>query len=104
MGFSAKQHLANGGVYYEPRWFTPWPKEKVAHIEINNNQYDIGDIIYEIERIKVGFEICEDAWIKDRPACRLVKENIDLILNPSGSHMHLKNPLKDRPLNPLKEN
>lgn len=86
LGISAKQHLANGGVYYEPRWFTPWPKEKVAQIEIDNNYYDIGDIIYEIDGIKVGFEICEDAWIKDRPACRLVEKNIDLILNPSGSH------------------
>lgn len=86
LGISAKQHLANGGVYYEPRWFTPWPKEKVAQIEIDNNYYDIGDIIYEIDVIKIGFEICEDAWIKDRPACRLVEKNVDLILNPSGSH------------------
>lgn len=86
LGISAKQHLANGGVYYEPRWFTPWSKEKVAQIEIDNNYYDIGDIIYEIDGIKVGFEICEDAWIKDRPACRMVEKNIDLILNPSGSH------------------
>lgn len=86
LGISAKQHLANGGVYYEPRWFTPWSKEKVAQIEIGNNYCDIGDIIYEIDGIKVGFEICEDAWIKDRPACRMVEKNIDLILNPSGSH------------------
>jgi len=86
LGISAKQHLANGGVYYETRWFTPWPKEKVAQIEIDNNYYDIGDIIYEIDVIKIGFEICEDAWIKDRPACRLVEKNVDLILNPSGSH------------------
>ena len=23
LGFTAKQHLANDGVHYEPRWFTP---------------------------------------------------------------------------------
>ena len=86
VGFYAKQNLANDGVHYETRWFTPWPPEKIDHITVNDNAYPVGDIIFEIHGIKLGFEICEDAWREERPACRLVKKNVDLILNPSASH------------------
>lgn len=86
LGFSAKQNLANDGVHYEQRWFTPWLKETKSTIILNNTSYDIGDLIYEIKGIKIGFEICEDAWITDRPACRLYEKGVDLIVNPSASH------------------
>ena len=36
--------------------------------------------------MNIGFEICEDAWVKDRPACRLVDRKVELIINPSASH------------------
>ena len=87
LGFNAKQFLANDGVHYEPRWFTPWQSELIKQIEIKNQRFDIGDIIYEIEDLKIGFEICEDAWRGDqRPACRLFEKKVNLILNPSASH------------------
>jgi NAD+ synthase (glutamine-hydrolysing) len=34
----------------------------------------------------VGFEICEDAWIAQRPGVKLALGEVDLILNPSASH------------------
>ncbi len=86
LGFSAKQHLANDGVYYEPRWFRPWRSGVVETLEYQGQTYNFGDIIYNVHDIKIGMEICEDAWVNDRPACRLVDHNVDLILNPSGSH------------------
>ena len=87
LGFNAKQYLANDGVHYEPRWFTPWPSEIVKQIDIENQLYEIGDIVYEIGDLKIGFEICEDAWRGDqRPACRLFDKKVNLILNPSASH------------------
>ena len=46
-----------------------------------------GDLIYEVEGIKFGFEICEDAWRKlNRPGYRLCQRGVDMILNPSASH------------------
>lgn len=88
-GFYAKQKLANDGVHYETRWFTPWPSEEVSNIVINSEQFPIGHITVNFKDIKIGFEICEDAWQEDRPACHL-NQKVDLILNPSASHFAFK--------------
>ncbi|HTF81711.1 MAG TPA: nitrilase-related carbon-nitrogen hydrolase [Cytophagales bacterium] len=87
LGFTAKQFLANDGVHYEHRWFKPWPKNLKIQLETKLGNYDFGDVQYEIEGVKVGFEICEDAWHEqDRPGIRLAAKGIHLILNPSASH------------------
>ncbi len=87
LGFSAKQFLANDGVHYEPRWFTPWQADKIDQIEVNNSFYPFGDVIYELKGKKIAFEICEDAWhIDNRPALRHYVKKVDIILNPSASH------------------
>ncbi|MDH5380398.1 MAG: NAD(+) synthase [Cyclobacteriaceae bacterium] len=86
LGISLKQNLPDDGIYYEPRWFTPWPKGKTDQIVLNGNSYDIGEVIYEIHGIKVAFEICEDAWRENRPADLLCPKGAQIILNPSASH------------------
>ncbi|MGB3463930.1 MAG: NAD(+) synthase [Cyclobacteriaceae bacterium] len=86
LGFYAKHHLANDGVHYEPRWFTSWPKEKVIKFDYEGQSYDFGAIILDHKDIRIGFEICEDAWRKDRPAHELLEKEVQLILNPSASH------------------
>ncbi|TAH27331.1 MAG: NAD(+) synthase [Cytophagales bacterium] len=88
LGFCAKQFLANEGIHYETRWFKPWVHSTKNTIIIRNSSYPIGDLTFELFQIKIGFEICEDAWKSDteRPASRLKKQNVDLILNPSASH------------------
>ncbi|MCC9166084.1 NAD(+) synthase [Pontibacter harenae] len=89
VGFTAKQFLANDGVHYEPRWFTPWPADEVKEFEMFGQQYPIGDIIYEEQGVKFAFEICEDAWRPNRPAERHMPKGVQLILNPSASHFAL---------------
>jgi NAD+ synthase (glutamine-hydrolysing) len=89
LGFQAKQNLPKDGVHYEPRWFEPWKAKRIESIEINNVSYPFGDKTYKVKGVKVGFEICEDAWVTDRPACRLVEEKVDIILNPSASHFSM---------------
>ena len=88
LGFTAKQFLANEGVHYEPRWFAQWPANQLVQYEYEGHLYPLGDVIYEINGVKIGFEICEDAWKPDhiRPACRFQPKGIDLILNSSASH------------------
>lgn len=81
----AKQHLAGDGVHYEPRWFKPWPKDKVDTIQGTH----IGDVVLDFSGILVGFEICEDAWVADRPGASLARRGVDIILNPSASHFTL---------------
>ncbi len=89
LGFYAKQKLANDGVHYEPRWFTPWKSRRIEQLEINENSYPLGHITTEVKGITIGFEICEDAWQPDRP-CEHLDEKVDLILNPSASHFAFK--------------
>ncbi|RSK48458.1 NAD(+) synthase [Hymenobacter rigui] len=87
LGFAAKQFLANDGVHYEPRFFHPWPAGETTTVQWEGEEWALGDMIFEHQGVKFGFEICEDAWRPDdvRPACRLVGR-VDLIVNPSASH------------------
>jgi len=36
--------------------------------------------------VRIGFEICEDAWVAQRRGAELALTGVDLILNPSASH------------------
>ncbi len=88
-GFYAKQKLANDGVHYEPRWFTSWKSGEVVDFELGGKTYPFGHISINHSGISIGFEICEDAWRKDRPALEYTNK-VDLILNPSASHFAFK--------------
>lgn len=85
-GFVAKQHLAGDGIHYEPRWFKPWPAGVRGTVEVDGARYPIGDLHFDVGGIRIGFEICEDAWVASRPGSRLAQKGIDVILNPSASH------------------
>ena len=87
LGFTCKQHLAGDGIHYENRWFKPWPKGVVKNINIPElGEYPIGDIHFDIGGIKIGYEICEDAWVANRPGAVLAGKGVDIIMNPSASH------------------
>ena len=36
--------------------------------------------------MRIGFEICRDAWVADRTGARLAQRGADVLLNPSASH------------------
>lgn len=86
LGFVAKQNLANEGIHYEPRWFRPWPAGVCLETEVADRRYPLGDLIFKCGGVAIGFEICEDAWVSDRPGADLARRNVDVILNPSASH------------------
>lgn len=86
LGFAAKQHLAGDGIHYEPRWFKPWPAGRKANVRIGSQTYPLGDLLFDVGGVKIGFEICEDAWVAARPGRRLAQRGVDIILNPSASH------------------
>ena len=87
LGFAAKQFLANDGVHYETRFFVPWLAGEQTTVTWEGETWPLGDLIFEHQGVRFGFEICEDAWRADnvRPACRL-QGKVDLIVNPSASH------------------
>lgn len=87
LGFAAKQNLAGDGIHYEQRWFKPFPAgTQYAFHASNGRLYEIGDFVFEVGNVRIGFEICEDAWVADRPGAELASRGVDLILNPSASH------------------
>lgn len=91
LGFTCKQHLAGDGIHYEPRQYKPWPSGVVQMMEIPSSngsvlRVPIGDIHFNIGGIKIGYEICEDAWVAGRPGNVLATKGVDIYLNPSASH------------------
>ncbi|MFT5906396.1 MAG: NAD+ synthase (glutamine-hydrolyzing), partial [Cryomorphaceae bacterium] len=86
LGLYAKQNLAGDGVHYEPRWFSAWPAGEVGVTEFCGEDVLIGDLLFDIGGVKIGIEICEDAWVADRPGSQISAYGVDVILNPSASH------------------
>ncbi len=86
LGFVAKQNLAGYGIHYEPRWFKAWPVGSVTEFALGSKRYPLGDIYFDLSGVRIGFEICEDAWAANRPGRDLSRRAIDILLNPSASH------------------
>src|SRR5215467_3775368 len=102
VGFVGKQFLAGDGIHYEPRWFKPWPAGEVDVYERTAEdgsirQYPIGDLVFELGDVRIGFEICEDAWVANRPGTDLALRGVDVLCNPSASHFAFgKFPVRQR--------
>jgi NAD+ synthase (glutamine-hydrolysing) len=86
VGFSAKRALAGDGIHYEPRWFKPWPVGARVKTRVRGEDVPLGDVLFDVGGVRIGFEICEDAWIANRPGAELSLDAVDVILNPSASH------------------
>ena len=86
VGFVAKQHLAGDGLHYEPRWFRAWPADTMSEFHADGQSWPIGDLLFDCDGVRIGFEICEDAWVAGRPGNRMAECGVDIILNPSASH------------------
>lgn len=86
LGFVAKRFLASEGLHYEPRWFKPWPLGVCDTVEVSGQEYPIGDVAFDCGGVKIGLEICEDAWVAKRPGGDMALAGVDVILNPSASH------------------
>jgi NAD+ synthase (glutamine-hydrolysing) len=83
-GLVAKRALAGDGIHYEPRWFKPWPAGARTTTSVLGSDVPLGDVFFDCAGVRIGFEICEDAWMADRRGAELT--GADLILNPSASH------------------
>lgn len=54
-GFVAKQHLAGDGLHYEPRWFRAWPAGNITELRVDGADYPLGDCVFDVGGIRVGF-------------------------------------------------
>ncbi len=88
VGIRAKTMLANGEVYYEPRWFTPWTQGVRKKFQLPwGPKVPFGDFVLEFAGWRVGTHICEEGWSSTQSP---LLEKVDLILNPSASHYTLE--------------
>ncbi len=85
-GLVAKKNLAGDGIHYEPRWFKPWPEGVFESVSRSGVEIPAGDLVFDVGGVRIGFEICEDAWVADRPGGALSARGVQVILNPSASH------------------
>jgi NAD+ synthase (glutamine-hydrolysing) len=93
--FIPKQHLADDGVHYEPRWFTAWPAGKRTHWQ----GIPLGDYRVRVGSWTMGVEICQDAWEGEkRPAHALADRGVSLVFNPTASHFSFGKSLVRRAL------
>jgi len=86
IGLVAKKNLAGDGLHYEPRWFHAWPEGVIVNDKFGDLHLPIGDPIFKLGGIRIGLEVCEDAWVADRPGRLFAGSGVDIILNPSASH------------------
>lgn len=88
LGINAKRRLPRDGVHYEPRWFRPWSDARRIDIEIAGQSVPFGDLVYEVNHVRIALEICEEAW-GAVPAAATASGFADIVLNPSASHFSL---------------
>src|SRR5690606_36647967 len=55
-------------------------------MEWQGDYYPVGDLLFDCGGVRIGFEICRDAWVAERPGARLARRGADILLNPSASH------------------
>jgi NAD+ synthase (glutamine-hydrolysing) len=85
-GLVAKRNLAGEGLHYEPRWFKAWEGGVRRELKVGGKSVPIGDLMFDVGGVKIGLEVCEDAWVARRPGAEMAGRGVDLILNPSASH------------------
>lgn len=97
VGFRPKTALCDDLNYREGRYFTPWNKNvrdlALPRIIFNTNGQmyaSIGNVIFSYIDIKIGIEICEELWAIDPIHIEQYKQDVDVILNLSGSHHQLR--------------
>lgn len=88
LGIIPKQHLANDGIHYESRWFSPW-RGGYGECEFEGEKIPFGSLLFDYKGTRIGVEICEDAWVKERPAIGAIAHGAGLIICSSASHFAL---------------
>lgn len=86
LGIIPKTHIPNYGEFYERRWFESGEGCFSDSVMFGGLAVSFGtDLIFAIEGVKVGVEICEDLWVPNPPSVALTGGGADIILNLSAS-------------------
>lgn len=83
-GLVTKSNLPNYGEFYEQRWYQPF--DGTTTTTIAGKQVPFGQqLLFDIDGVYIGTEICEDMWVPHQPSRALVDAGAHIIINPSAS-------------------
>ena len=90
IGITVKTMLPNYNEFYEKRWFTSAAELDTDNVyipEIGDYSIPVGNaIVYELGGVKMGIEICEDAWGPVTPGSWMTLAGAEVIVNISASN------------------
>ncbi len=88
LGFVPKTFLPNYKEFYERRWFTPSTALPTNYtVAFYGQKVPMGtDLLFTLNDVKFGIELCEDLWAPTPPSVRLALEGAHLIFNLSASN------------------
>lgn len=89
LGFALKTELPRDSIFYEPRWFTPGPKNKL--LTETRTKLPAGPFGVDIGGVRIAVEICEEAW---RPRRTLEKLAPHLVLSLNASPYEIGKPAR----------
>ncbi|MDR0831440.1 MAG: NAD(+) synthase [Bacillales bacterium] len=85
-GIVLKSYIPSYNEFYEKRWFESGRNISTT-TTIFSQEVLIGtDIIFEIDKLKFGVEICEDLWVPNSPSIELALQGCQLLFNLSASN------------------
>lgn len=96
-GIVPKSHIPNYSEFYEARWFASGSGIEGSSIIFAGQQADFGsDLLFEINGVPCGIEICEDLWVPIPPSSQMALNGAKVIFNLSatpeviGKHDYLR--------------
>ncbi len=96
-GIVPKSHIPNYSEFYEARWFASGSGIGGSSIIFAGRQADFGcDLLFEINGVPCGIEICEDLWVPIPPSSQMALNGAKVIFNLSatpeviGKHDYLR--------------
>ncbi len=93
LGFALKTELPKDGVFYEPRWFVPGPKQDL--LTEPRTGLPAGPLTLSWEGLAIAVEICEEAWRPSRTLDRLAPH---IVLSLNASPFEIGKPARRRRL------
>ena len=86
LGVVPKSYLPNYGEFYEPRWFASGADVKGSLVELCGWEVPFGvDVMFKINGVECGVEICEDLWVPNPPSAALAQGGARILINLSAS-------------------
>lgn len=87
-GYAVKTYLPEYKEFREQRWFTSAQYLHQDEIQVNGEKIPIGnDLIFDLNGVRFGVEICEDLWSNMPPSAKLTRGGAEIICNCAASNM-----------------